>query len=742
MKSLLRLLLSMSRWERWAVAFLAVLFTFGLGGMLRVFYLDNTELLPSTGGTYIEGSVGELQPLNPWFVVRNDVNRDIISLVFAGLLKYDPQTKAIVDDLALLQASADGRVYTLKLKDGIVWHDATEKAPHPVTADDVVFTFATIQHPEFPNGILRQNFSGVQIEKMDVRTVRFTLDQPYSFFPSNLTVGLLPKRSFEDIPVGKLDLATDFGLHPVGAGPYRVKNVVQTDLSTEVTLERFERTLKPPFRLDRIVFRIFSDYSSLLSDLRNLDGVRLVPKNDQGEPMIPRRYTARQYYLPQYVALFFNLQRKHLQDEKLRLGLQLGTDKQAVAASVHESVLVDTPFLELDVSDWRYHFDPAAAQGALFSSQWHQPEKIRLQRLLEMDDANRVGVLKVQSVVQLETGAVLTVTGALTSPEGASDLNGVPVVRHPTQTGSWIVSLPTVRGTGALLVGDNLLRLADAKGRVLDSANVYRAGTADDFRRAVEEQRLLRLFQLSRAGKLPAGQEPVTVQDLFLDRGKLRLRTANDPVSIRRNDRGEELAVTLLTSPAPAEYRKVADAIAKSWGNLGVRVTVEVPKTRDDFQDRLLRRDYDVVLFGQSLLDNLDCYPYWHSSGVQKLTGNQKDLRQDAYNLSQYASFRADALLETIRRTRNDQERTRSLQELRDLFKKDVPAVFLYSPMYTFAHHQNIQGVELGSLSLHSDRFLTLYQWYARQVREFKSGRNWLSVFTWMPSLFVSDAEE
>jgi peptide/nickel transport system substrate-binding protein len=136
-------------------------------------------------------------------------------------------------------------------------------------------------------------------------------------------------------------------------------------------------------------------------------------------------------------------------------------------------------------------------------------------------------------------------------------------------------------------------------------------------------------------------------------------------------------------------------------------------------------------------LDNLDSYPYWHSSGVQKVTGDPKNLRQDAYNLSQYSSFRADALLETIRRTGNDKEREGALKELRELLKNDVPAIFLYSPLYTFAHHQNILGIELNSLSLHSDRFLTLFQWYVKEKRVFKPGVSWFSILGWFPRLLI-----
>ena len=167
----------------------------------RAFYRSNTVEVPVPGGTYIEGSVGEVQPLNPWFTTTNDVNRDIESLVFAGLLRYDPKTATIVEDLATLTVSKDNRVYTVKLRDGLLWHDSTKDKVHPVTADDVLFTFKTIQEPDFPNPILHQNFRGVTVEKIDDWTVRFTLEKPYTFFTSNLTLGLLPKSAFEGVPV-------------------------------------------------------------------------------------------------------------------------------------------------------------------------------------------------------------------------------------------------------------------------------------------------------------------------------------------------------------------------------------------------------------------------------------------------------------------------------------------------------------------------------------------------------------
>lgn len=720
------------RWERWVLGVFLFLFLSSFFVLLQRFYEQNTVHVPSSGGTYIEGSVGELRLLIPWFTVMNDVNRDIVSLLFSGLLRYNPTTKRIEEDLASLSVSADGRVYTCTLKEGLLWHDSTEESPHRVTADDVLFTFSTIQDPQFPNGLLRQNFRGVDVRLIDDRTVQFRLEKPYSFFPSNLTLGIIPRRSFEGIPPKKLLQAVDIGLQPVGAGPYRFKSLVQTELSAEVTIERFPRPYdRASYYLDRIVFRIFPSYPTLLSDVGNLDGIRLVPRSDSGEFVVPQRFQLVRYTLPQYVALFFNLDREVLQDPKLRLGLQLGTNKEDVLRSVGETLVVDTPFLAVATDDWRYRYDPAAAQGALFESEWYYPEKLRLQRLLEEREANDVGVLHIHPVVFLDTGALLTVTGTLKGTGPGYRLNGIPLGKDASHSGSWLVRLPTMSETGSMRLGSNLIRLTDARGRVQDSAYLWRTTDARTYQRANEEQRLVHLFLSSRAEKLPL-EDRITVMDLTLEKGFLRRRRLDDPLVPRVNRRGKRLTLTILTSDSPPQYRRIAEVVREQWKQLGVDVIVDVPDERDVFEERILRRDYDVLLFGQSLLDNLDGYSYWHSSGIQKRTSLRTDLRLDAYNLSQYTSFEADALLETARGGSAEREQYSALRKLRDVLASDVPAIFLYSPHYAFAYAKALRGVALGDLSLHSDRFLSLAQWYVKERRVFLDGVSWFSFPLWL----------
>jgi ABC-type transport system substrate-binding protein len=739
MRTLRRTFSAMRPWEKWLTGVFTTLLMISFALLLRQFYVENTESIPRRGGTYIEGSVGTIRMLNPWFTVTNDVNRDITSLVFSGLQRYNPFTGKVEDDMATLEIGGNNRIYELTLRNDLFWHDSTEELPRPVTADDVVFTFQAIQKQGFLNPILQKNFRGVDIVKIDDRTVQFRLEKPYSFFQSNLTLGILPKRHLENIPADRLLEALDFNLNPVGSGPFKFKSMVEAALSTEVTLERFDRFYGGKPYIDRIVFRAFPDYPSLLSDLPNLDGVRHVPRNKEGKAIIPRRYRTHYYSLPQYVALFFNMDREVLKDETLRLALQLATNKRDIVKTINETVIVDTPLLEFAKKDWQYRFEPGAAQGALFDSDWHLPEKVRLQHLLINRDRNFTGALALpQSVVLLSTGAQLTITGSyVEDAEPPLFVNAIEVqtMEGTTATGTWIVNLPTDGGSGSILPGENWIRLTETGGGILDTFILTRVTDTIGLRKFREEQKIVELYRRKGTG--------ITIADLKMEQGTLTMKKEGELHGIRLNDDGEELKLRLLTSPLPPTYPKVAEVVAQQWRKIGVNVVVEVPQEKREFENRVIRRDYDVLLFGQPLLDNLDSYPYWHSSQIQIFADQNGEagpdelrLRLDANNLSQFTSFRADALLEQIRETHITDLRQKALDDLRTLFRETVPAVVLYSPTYVFAMSEDILGVDLGKPSLHSDRFLSMHRWFIKRGRSFRPGIGWFDFFPWLKAVW------
>jgi hypothetical protein len=348
----------------------------------------------------------------------------------------------------------------------------------------------------------------------------------------------------------ELKQTLDFGFHPIGAGPYGFLSLLQTDLSTEVTLKRFPRPGMTEDKIDRIVFRVFGEYSSLLNDIINMNGVRLVPRNAEGQPILPRRFTPIPYTLPQYVGVFFNLDREIPADRNVRLGLQLAVNKQEIVDALHETQVVDTPLLEINLDDWRYKFDPTAAQGAFFESDWNVPEKVRLQRLLEQRETNAVGPLSgVQRIALLGSGGTLTLTGSTKGMTFPLKVNGFPVEtgsklpdgRMQTLSGTWLVKLPAGNGaSGSLKLGMNILKMTDAKDDIVDSAYLERMSDAKKYQKAVIEQQLVNQFIASK--QLPASDPGrIDVSHLYIEDGFLRRKTAGDAPHTRINGRGTNI---------------------------------------------------------------------------------------------------------------------------------------------------------------------------------------------------------
>jgi len=108
---------------------------------LQLYWVQNAHSArqPAEGGTYAEGVIGRLDTLNPIYASTQS-ERSASYLIFSSLFRYDSANNLESDLGRTWTASADGKVYTVKLREDAKWHDG-----EPVTADDVVFTLGLIQ---------------------------------------------------------------------------------------------------------------------------------------------------------------------------------------------------------------------------------------------------------------------------------------------------------------------------------------------------------------------------------------------------------------------------------------------------------------------------------------------------------------------------------------------------------------------------------------------------------------------
>ncbi len=353
----------------------------GVGILTALAYLEpgsepSSEELPAHGGSYIEGVAGAPSRINPLFATFNEVDSDLSSLIFSGLVRLGPKGDVQPSLAELPKVTPDGLSYAFELRRGLVWHDG-----QPLTADDVLFTIRAIQEPDFQGDpVLADVFRDVDAEAPDDHTVILTLSQPFAPFLSYAAVGILPEHL-----LGELDAAgmaeTPFNQRPVGSGPFRLTSLGDTGAQ----LESFDAYHLGRPRLDKLEIRFYPDDARLLNALfdEEVDGALFRPGMDPAD--ITRidsdpGWVRRSLHTTAYGLVYLNSAVPIFQDVRVRHALQQGLNREALINDLlaGQALPVDSPIIRdlwASVPDPdAYAFDPARAEALLSDAGWLRDE--------------------------------------------------------------------------------------------------------------------------------------------------------------------------------------------------------------------------------------------------------------------------------------------------------------------------------------------------------------------------------
>lgn len=352
-------LISVRRFVILWVGLFVVLF-FATFVQLRDLSRHYQTLQPVPGGLYSEGMIGTFTNANPLYA-SGAADVAISRLVFSGLFKYDTNNRLTGDLAQGYSLDETQRRYTVKLRKDVTWHDGK-----PFTADDVVFTYQTIQNLGAQSA-LHSSWQDIKVSKVDAYTVTFELPNALSSFPNAMTNGLIPKHLLEKIPPEQLRSAS-FNAQPVGTGPFVWRFVEVSGSASSAASDRRQRITLAAFgdywagrpKLDGFNLLTFSDENRLIQAFKDkqinaISGLESVPAELSGNDSLQTYVTP----ITAAVMAFFNNSRPILNNANIRQALVSTVDhKQAATLTPYPTLSVNQPFLRGQVG-----YNPQLAQS-------------------------------------------------------------------------------------------------------------------------------------------------------------------------------------------------------------------------------------------------------------------------------------------------------------------------------------------------------------------------------------------
>jgi peptide/nickel transport system substrate-binding protein len=278
------------------------------------------------GGTLRVAISGDIVTLDP-HLSGAAIDRQPYQNLYDKLVDTDA-TLAIVPMLATSWTiSPDGRAVTFKLRRDVVFHDRTA-----FNADAVKVNFDRMLDPKFPP-IRKAEMRPVQrVVVVDPYTVRVEMDRPYS----PLLYALTDRAGMMLSPAALAKDGMNFGLHPVGTGPFRfVERVPNGHTTFERNPDYWDKGL--PY-VDRLMFVPITSDPARVANLESGDveivaNVPLpqVPElaKEAAQPGASFRLLERGAF--QWNAMPLNVTRPPFDNKLLRQALSLTIDRRALA---------------------------------------------------------------------------------------------------------------------------------------------------------------------------------------------------------------------------------------------------------------------------------------------------------------------------------------------------------------------------------------------------------------------------
>jgi peptide/nickel transport system substrate-binding protein len=340
---------------------------------------DDVDAQPRYGGTVVVGASADLQSMNALTSSENNSRMIQQYMLLMPLVLYDENLQPapwLAERWDTVRVAPDTLELTFHLRPDVRWHDGT-----PTSAEDVRFTYERAIEPAtaFPN---RASFElwDPRPEVVDPFTIRFRMRPHTDFLAIWYELPIMPAHLLGDVPPAELANHPFGTVAPVGNGPFRfVRRLPNQEWVFEANPDFPEALGGRPY-LDRFVYRVIPEQTTLLTEL--LTGridVYPTPNPNQSERIEGSR-GVRLLSAPfrSYTYIGWNTQLPLFEDARVRRALTLAIDRRAIVDALlygHGEPGVSTSTPAHWIFDDRYReleppHNPDAARRLLAEAGW------------------------------------------------------------------------------------------------------------------------------------------------------------------------------------------------------------------------------------------------------------------------------------------------------------------------------------------------------------------------------------
>lgn len=263
---------------------------------------------------------------------RTFVGRIVYTAMCDKLVDVSPDLKIVPQLATEWNWSADGKELTMKLREGVKFHDET-----PLDAAAVVATIE--RNMTLPESRRKSELSSVEkVEATADYEVKFTLKAP----DVTLLAQLSDRAGMIVSPTAAKELGADFGSKPVCAGPFKFVERVQQD---RIVLEKFaDYWDKDKVFIDKVTYLPIPDSTVRLANLRSgeLDMIERLAATDAASVKSDAALTYADAVSIGYMAMYVNIangpraDNPFGKDKRLRQAFSLAIDREALSQVVFE----------------------------------------------------------------------------------------------------------------------------------------------------------------------------------------------------------------------------------------------------------------------------------------------------------------------------------------------------------------------------------------------------------------------